>query len=1032
MKHFAVFPPLLISTLFLSNTVFSAPCPASSSAETSGANDGDNCTVTDGSTGTVIQLNFISGFDSATLIENDTAGQTATDAYYTSITGGATVSSNPTMPATAATASKASGNNGTTVGAQRKLAFIKAAEILASKLTTSVPIVVDAEFANNLFCHPSQATLGSASASSFLQNASAPAGALNSTWYPVGLYNSLSGVDNYPSGGPLNPNPNTVDNSGNINADSDVFARYNSLVGTTNCLDSSNGWYYGFDAPPTAEATDADGNSLPFLIDEAPPQLTYIGFTTVLLHEMLHGIGFSSLIHTDSNTGTVGSMLGGLPDVYSTHLVNSSGNKLVDMATDANRETSVKSVTQLLWDGTNTNTNAVGSVTDGYQDNDSTSSYTSGDKIQMYAPNPIEVGSSVSHFSSNVSPDEIMEPQYTAGSLDIGLALYLLEDLGWSIVSGSNTAPTISAVNQTTLEDTPLNVDVTSPSNWAIDLDGDSLSYTFTNCPTNLTCNDAGLTLTPATDFNGTITGIEITVDDGNGGTANDTFDLTVTAVNDVPVMGTISNLSMNLGSTETINLTSTDVDSGSVTYSVSGSSNAGASITGSTLTLTPIAAGSYSLTVTVDDGSLTDTETFQLTVAAAPSLALNGTALDTINSTEISLGDVSLLLADGASNYTISLTFEGQNANHLITSSGTNITIGMPSASEFNGQFAGEYTLTLVQKGTGASNEYSLLRGPRLNISASKLLSGNDSQILTIEGGAANTVYTLNEDNNLITFSQDNSTITTVTASDDAANFNPAEVAVNVTNVTALTNSHITADSIYATGSVDRDIYVRADFELTIEDSQNNRLTQSSATLISPDLSDFNLDATYSANNLGVIVIGMPDIGEDFTVSVSQTLYVSQDVLLVTSQLEQTVVLAKIATPLILQGDIEALSPLNYAQTLPSITLNLINGTSIDIEAVKISNSLARFEYVHDLNVSGIQNLVIGHSEGTGLSFEVLNQPGEVTFDIFLQASNQSPTIGNDDGTEIGSSAGSFGFLWLLLTMLWVFRLPKSILSTS
>ena len=561
------------------------------------------------------------------------------------------------------------------------------------------------------------------------------------------------------------------------------------------------------------------------------------------------------------------------------------------------------------------------------------------------------------------------------------------------------------------------------------------MTFSITNCPTNVSCSinsdGSNLTLTPATDFNGTITGIEITVDDGNGGTANDTFDLTVTAVNDAPAMGTISNLSMSLGSTETINLTSTDVDSGSVTYSVSGSSNAGASITGSTLTLTPIAAGTYSLTVTVDDGSLTDTETFQLTVAAAPSLALNGTALDTINSTEMSLGDVSLLLVDGVSNYTISLTFEGQNANHLITSSGTNITIGMPSASDFNGQFAGEYTLTLVQNGTGASSEYSLLRGPRLNVSASKLLSGNDTQILTIEGGAANTVYTLNEDNSLITFSQDNSTVTTATAIDDATNFNPAEVAVNVTNVTALTNSRITADSIYATGSVDRDIYVRADFELTIEDSQNNRLTQSSAALVSPDLSDFNLDATYSANNLGVIVIGMPDIGEDITVSVSQSLYVSQDVLLVTSQLEQTVVLAKIATPLTLQGDIEALSPLNYEQTLPSITLNLTNGTSIDIEAVKISNSLARFEYVHDLNVSDIETLVIDHSEGTGLSFEVPNQPGEVTFDIFLQASNQSPTIGNEDGTEIGSSAGSFGFLWLVLTMLWVYRLPKSIRST-
>ena len=221
------------------------------------------------------------------------------------------------MPATAAAASKASGNNGTTVGAQRKLAFIKAAEILAAQIVTSEPILVDADFTATLDCAIEGATLGSASASSFVQNASAPAGALNSTWYPVGLYNSLDGADNYPSGGPLNANPNTVDNTGALNADSDVFARYNSRTGITGCLDISNGWYYGFDTPPSTIALDDNGDPLPFTLGGEAPKITYIGFTTVLLHEMLHGLGFSSLVSSYD-----GSKLGGKDDIYSSFLVD--------------------------------------------------------------------------------------------------------------------------------------------------------------------------------------------------------------------------------------------------------------------------------------------------------------------------------------------------------------------------------------------------------------------------------------------------------------------------------------------------------------------------------------------------------------------------------------------------------------------------------------------------------------------------------------------------------------------------------------
>ncbi len=91
---------LLLLVMISGGQVLAAACPASSSAETSGANDDDNCTVTDDTTNTVIQLNFISGFDSTTLIENDTAAPTATDTFLFNTYGLDAVQ----VPATVATA----------------------------------------------------------------------------------------------------------------------------------------------------------------------------------------------------------------------------------------------------------------------------------------------------------------------------------------------------------------------------------------------------------------------------------------------------------------------------------------------------------------------------------------------------------------------------------------------------------------------------------------------------------------------------------------------------------------------------------------------------------------------------------------------------------------------------------------------------------------------------------------------------------------------------------------------------------------
>ncbi|MCP5349622.1 MAG: hypothetical protein H7A10_01405 [Oceanospirillaceae bacterium] len=251
------------------------------------------------------------------------------------------------------------GNSGTTVGQQRKNAYLAAAQIIADQVYSPVTIVVDATFAN-IGCDASSATLGNAGATTNTGYGSpAPSGFIANTFYPVGLFNAISGSDY----------------SGAI---SDITSQFNSDIGTSGCLQGSNGWYYGFDTPPS----------------------NYIGFFTVLLHEMTHGLGFASLVNP-----TTGAKASGIDDIFSNFLYSQADGALwKDLVAgggwtaDEKRANSAISSTGLLWNGTYTNNAAAAlsggaALTAGFRDADSSGTFTSGDRMQMYAPGTIESGS---------------------------------------------------------------------------------------------------------------------------------------------------------------------------------------------------------------------------------------------------------------------------------------------------------------------------------------------------------------------------------------------------------------------------------------------------------------------------------------------------------------------------------------------------------------------------------------------------------------------------------------------------------------
>jgi len=298
-------------------------------------------------------------------------------------------------------------NPGTTLGEQRLAVFRAAAGFWGARLQSDVPIIVSINM-DPLSCNASSATLGSAGAEDLMVNfQNAP---LADIVYPIALANSIAGEDLTPGAG-----------SGN----NDIRARFNvDIDNNSNCLPGN--WWYGIDSPP--------------------PQGTFSLFDTVL-HEIGHGLGVSSAVNasTGARIGSGSSFRPeGFDDIYSFHLFDAETNRSWRDMSNAERRASAINTGNLVWNGNNANNNS---------DHLSPGSRV-GERIRMFAPNPLQGGSSVSHWDTALSPNELMEPSLTFEP-DSRSTFQLLRDIGWNIVTGelppqpgqiSFTASTFSVV----------------------------------------------------------------------------------------------------------------------------------------------------------------------------------------------------------------------------------------------------------------------------------------------------------------------------------------------------------------------------------------------------------------------------------------------------------------------------------------------------------------------------------------------------------------------------------------------------------
>ena len=275
------------------------------------------------------------------------------------------------------------GNTGTTLGQQRLNVFQYVASLWSQRLDSTVEIKVRASW-TALTCSPASAVLGSAGTRTIHRGfAGAP---LAGTWYPAALANKLAGTDLNPPGS---------------DAGEDIQAVFTTALDDGSCGFPMT-WYYGLDGDPTPGTTD---------------------FASVVLHEVGHGLGFQTFVDR-----TTGAKLNGYDDAYMVNLYDATTGKTWPAMTDAERVASSTNTGNLLWNGSAVTAVAAGVLAAGTG---------AGNRARMYAPNPYKSGSSVSHWDTALSPNEILEPSYTGVNHCLLLTDELFSDIGWGVVVGS-------------------------------------------------------------------------------------------------------------------------------------------------------------------------------------------------------------------------------------------------------------------------------------------------------------------------------------------------------------------------------------------------------------------------------------------------------------------------------------------------------------------------------------------------------------------------------------------------------------------
>lgn len=255
-----------------------------------------------------------------------------------------------------------------TVPQAARTAFERAGSILSNFFSSTVPITVRVNTVDT-----TGNTLAAAGAGDFVQNfKNAP---IPNTLYPIPLAEKLAG-----------------ENLSNLSRPNDIIVTYNTSVN----------WNY--------TSTNVTGGQFDFV--------------TVILHEILHGMGFASsaFFRTTDSQGFTQTNTRSLPNAFTNAIENRAAENLVASYDNPSTELGV----QLRSNGLFMRT----------------PSFTDEENLpRIYAPSSYQSGSSISHLDESTyrnTSHSLMKPSIAPGAIvhDPGdIALNILYDIGWSFTN---------------------------------------------------------------------------------------------------------------------------------------------------------------------------------------------------------------------------------------------------------------------------------------------------------------------------------------------------------------------------------------------------------------------------------------------------------------------------------------------------------------------------------------------------------------------------------------------------------------------
>lgn len=291
------------------------------------------------------------------------------------------------------------GNPGTTLGMQRRNAMVEALRQLGTGFDSEIPITVRACW-DDLTTGTNSATLAAAAPDDFVIDDRSLIFSDGSMFRPSPFLPDKYAFYSAAPAARLGGTRGCRLRGGSCANSTDMTITYNRRIGSAGVL-GARPFYLGYGAAP-AGALD---------------------FLGVSVHELGHGLGFLSLVRVSASGSTpIGAKPFGRDDIYARQVIDSRAFPYRPFLglTDSERADAMISRVGISWNEPRAVSSPENPPT-GYPG------------ILLYAPNPIQGGSTLSHLSDGYL-GQLMTPSLSLsqGTRQLGLAVPMLYAMGWA------------------------------------------------------------------------------------------------------------------------------------------------------------------------------------------------------------------------------------------------------------------------------------------------------------------------------------------------------------------------------------------------------------------------------------------------------------------------------------------------------------------------------------------------------------------------------------------------------------------------